>query len=337
MLRRMVLSVLVVLAVAIFWTAFCTSVANGQGRVLVLPDGSEISSVVSFDEKVTTAQESFRTRSGQSVSVQGEETISTRFAPQFAVGQLSDGNEIVIDMVFLNRTQERRSIEARFFTSVGSIFGTRVDGEGGGFGEGNVHSFSIASGSTIIGTFSRCQDKSVPLGLCDSQLVETGWVDFTTTYTGGLADVEVLYFYRVKNSLDDVVTTEGVPLMEATDSRLLMVANFDNEVFGNQQTGVALVNFGNESIVVNFHLSKAGIPFDDSAGVTLEPGQQRAFFVHDLFPEAPFPMVGNLRVESMFLFAIVSLRVDVGEAGEYSYSNSPTLPGMVSPQGQGGN
>jgi len=336
MLRRMFLSVLVVSAVALFWTAFCTSIARGQSR-LMLPDGSEISSIIAFDEKVTTAQESFRARSGQSVSPQSEETISTRFAPQFAVGQLSDGNEIVIDMVFVNRTQERQSLTARFFTSSGGIFVVRSDLEGGGFGEGNIHSHSVSSGSTIIATVSICQDRATPLGLCDFDEVKTGWVDFTTTYTEGLADVEVLYFYRVRDPFGDVVTTEGVPLMEAANSRLLMVANFDDEVFGHQETGLALVNFGNESIVVNFYLTRAGISYKASTSVIIEAGHQMAVFSRDLFPEAPFPMVGQMQVESTAFFSSVSLRVDYGKNGDYSYSNSPTLPGMVSPQGQGGN
>jgi hypothetical protein len=77
------------------------------------------------------------------------------------------------------------------------------------------------------------------------------------------------------------------------------------------KTGVAIANPNNAALHINFELVSATGQIIRRASHDLPPGQHIAFFIHDLFPDAP-PMIGRLQFFCTNPMASVGLRFDPG-------------------------
>ncbi len=157
-----------------------------------------------------------------------------------------------------------------------------------------------------------------------SALARTGYVRITPA---GLAPVATALIRRRQSGY--LVSEAGVTASPAAVFFRLPVRRTATE-----DTGVAIVNLGENSFGILAELLDSDGAVVDTAEPEIGGGAHRAEFVSEIFPDMPAGFTGQLTLRSMSRqLAVIGLRTVVNSRGEFVFSTTPVIGGTAMNEG----
>jgi hypothetical protein len=214
----------------------------------------------------------------------------TYYFPQVAVG---GGWKTTIFVSNVSAAGTTASGSITLTKSDGSPFAANWTDESGNLvgGGGNTIAFQLGSGES-------------------RKFSSVGDIPLTTGYATVTANASVLggAMFTQFGADGRMIAEAGVPMAIALGRQAVFV-----DTTGGFKTGVAIANPNNAALDITFELVSNTGQIIRSLKQPLGPSQHVAFFVHELFPDAP-GMVGRLQFYCTNPMTAVALRFDPGFA-----------------------
>ena len=210
----------------------------------------------------------------------------TYYFPQVAIG---GGWKTTIFISNASAPGTTASGTITFTKSDGTAFAANWTDSGGNpvGGGGNTIGFQLGSGES-------------------RKYTSVGDIPLTAGYATVTANASVLgsAMFTQFDGGGRMLAEAGVPMAIPLGKQAVFV-----DTTGGFKTGVAIANPNNAALKINFELMSDTGQMIRSAQRDLAPNQHVAFFVHELFPDAP-EMVGRLQFYCTNPMASVALRFD---------------------------